>query len=91
MGLNIKDVETERLAAEVASLAGETKTRAIKVALQERRERLALSVRAPGGRRERVLRFLEQEAWPQVPARAKGKALNRTQRERILGYGPEGV
>lgn len=33
MALNIKDAETERLAAEVAALAAETKTRAINVAL----------------------------------------------------------
>ena len=41
MALNIKDREAERLAAEVAALTGESKTRAIRVALQERKERLA--------------------------------------------------
>jgi hypothetical protein len=44
VALNIKDRETERLAAEVAALAGETKTRAVKVALQERRVELLLYV-----------------------------------------------
>jgi uncharacterized protein with PIN domain len=34
MALNIKDRETEKLAAEVAAMAGESKTRAVKVALQ---------------------------------------------------------
>ena len=33
MALNIKDAETEQLAAQVAALAGETKTRAVKTAL----------------------------------------------------------
>jgi hypothetical protein len=51
----------------VAALTGEGKTRAIKVALQERRERLALRI----VRRDRgaaLRRFLEQEVWPEVPA-----------------------
>jgi hypothetical protein len=42
MALNIKNEETEKLAAEVASLAGETKTGAVKQALRERRDRLQL-------------------------------------------------
>lgn len=90
MALNIKDPETERLAAEVAAITGESKTRAVKVALQERRQRLAVRV----VRRDRVQelrRFLEQEAWPQVPRKVLGKRLPRREREAILGYGPEGV
>ncbi len=35
MGLNIKDPETERLAAEIATLTGESKTGAIRTALRE--------------------------------------------------------
>jgi antitoxin VapB len=90
MALNIKDSETERLAAEVAALADETKTRAIKTALQERRSRLtAGTVRQD--RRERLRRFLSDEAWPQVPQTALGGPLTRAEREEILGYGPEGV
>ena len=42
MTLNIKDPETEKLAAEAASMAGESKTRAVKVALEERKRRLIL-------------------------------------------------
>lgn len=36
MGLNIKDEETDRLAREVAKLAGETITEAVKRSLSER-------------------------------------------------------
>lgn len=90
MGLNIKDAETERLAAEVAGLTGESKTRAIRVALQERRERLALRSGTPGARRDGLRRFLEQEAWPQVPD-AAAKPMTRREREGILGYGKHGV
>ncbi len=84
MPLNIKDDETERLAAEVAALAGETKRRAVKVALQERRERLALRV-APRNRGEMLRRFLEEEVWPQIPGDVLGKPLSRAEREGILG------
>jgi len=90
MALNIKDPETERLAAEVAALAGETKTRAVKVALRERKERLALRV-ARRARGEELRRFLEGEVWPQVPAEVLGKPLSRAEREAILGYGPDGA
>jgi antitoxin VapB len=66
MALNIKDPETVRLAAEVAALAGETKTGAVRQALKERKERLLL---AKGGRSrgERLREFLERELWPSLP------------------------
>ena len=41
MPLNIKNSEVERLAAEVARLTGESKTEAIRRALDERRRRLS--------------------------------------------------
>lgn len=90
MALNIKDKETEKLAAEVAAITGESKTRAVKVALQERHQRLAVRV----VRRDRAAdlrRFLEQEVWPQVPRKVLGRRVTRRERERILGYGSEGV
>ncbi len=90
MALNIKDPEAERLAAEVAELAGESKTRAVRVALAERRDRLALRVERPGRARS-LRRFLEGEAWPQVPRDQIGHGVSRSEREAILGYGPEGV
>ena len=89
MALNLKNAEVERLAAEVARLTGETKTEAIRRALDERRRRLT----APVGdvRRERVLRLLKSKVWPKVPARQLGRRLTREEEEAILGYGPEGV
>jgi antitoxin VapB len=91
MALNIKNAEVERLAAEVAELAGETKTEAIRQALQERRARLAGPPTA-SGRRERILALLRDEIWPNLPASALGKpSLTKAQRERLLGLGPQGV
>lgn len=90
MALNIKDRETELLAAEVAALTGETKTGAIRTALRERRERLRAAevVDDPVAR---LRRFLVDEVWPQVPVELRGVRMSKPEREAILGYGPEGV
>jgi antitoxin VapB len=90
MALNIKDPETEQLAADVASLAGESKTAAIRQALRERRQRLLL---ARDGRRrgDRMVDVLEARLWPKLPAGVRSAPVTRAQREAILGYGPEGV
>jgi antitoxin VapB len=90
MALNIKNAEVERLADQVARLTGETKTEAIRQALIARRE--SLTTRASGlSRARRLAMFLERRAWPLLPAaRAKGR-MSKAERERILGYGPEGV
>ena len=90
MALNIKDPVAEKLAAEVAALAGESKTRAVRIALEERRARLALSG-AAADRAERLRRFLEEEVWPSIPKKLLGKKISKRERERILGYGPHGV
>jgi antitoxin VapB len=90
MPLNIKDPETERLAAELAALTGESKTRAIRVALQERKERLAFRVKRRS-RKEEMLRFLQRDVWPRVPSEERGRRLAREEEDAILGYGPEGA
>lgn len=87
MALNIKDPETVRLAAEVAARTGETKTRAVKVALEERKARL--EAKRP---RKDILAFLEEEIWPHIPPEQLGQpSLTKAEREEILGYGPDGV
>ena len=90
MALNIKDREAEKLAAEVAAMTGESKTRAVKVALQERKQRLALRI-VRRDRGQALRRFLEQEVWPQVPRKVLGRRVSRRERDAVLGYGPEGV
>lgn len=87
MALNIKDVETERLAAEVAELAHESKTRAVRVALEERRERLV--GRPAANRAARLRRFLTDEVWPQIPDEIR--PVTKAEREAVLGYGPDGL
>ena len=89
MALNLKNVEVERLATEVARLTGESKTEAIRRALEERRRRL----KGPSDeqRRARVLRFLEKKVWPTLQASERGRRLTPTEEDDILGYGPDGV
>jgi antitoxin VapB len=90
MALNIKDAETIRLADELVALTGETKTRAVRTALEERRQRLVRGTSATE-RARRLNDLLEGEIWPQVPPEVLGRPISRKQREAILGYGPEGV
>jgi antitoxin VapB len=90
MALNIKDDETERLAAELASWTGDSKTGAIRMALRERRERLLLQ-RATGDRQRGLRALLEQEIWPKVPAAMLGHGPTAEEQDAILGYGPQGT
>ena len=89
MPLNIKNAAVERLAAELARITGESKTEAIRRALEERRRRL----RGPSiaERRARALRFLEKRVWPILPKRERGRRLTHAEEDEILGYGPGGV
>jgi len=90
MALNIKDSVTEQLAAEVAELAGETKTGAIRVALAERLERLRAQ-ESREDRAARIRRVLEEEIWPLIPPEVLDQPpMTKAEREEILGYGPEG-
>ena len=89
MGLNIKNLEVEQLANEVASLAHETKTEAIRRALLERRARLRARTGNPAVRKS-LREYLERNVWPLLPAAEAGRVLSREEEDRILGYGPEG-
>jgi len=89
MALNIKNVEVERLAGEVANLAHETKTEAIRRALMERRNRLQSRAGKPGGRKS-LREYMEQNVWPIIPPGESGRVMSREEEDRVLGYGPEG-
>ncbi|MEP7013639.1 MAG: type II toxin-antitoxin system VapB family antitoxin [Acidobacteriota bacterium] len=90
MSLTLKSVEVERLADEVAEMTGETRTEAVRMALQERKERLALRV-VPGDTKEDLLRFLREEIWPKIPPDLLGRGISQEEQDEILGYGPGGV
>ncbi|MGB3561619.1 MAG: type II toxin-antitoxin system VapB family antitoxin [Thermoanaerobaculia bacterium] len=90
MAMNIKNPEVEQLVEEVVELTGESKTEAVRRALQERKERLSFRV-APRRRGESFLEFLKEEIWPNIPESELGRRLTKEEKEEILGYGPEGV
>lgn len=90
MALNIKNAEVERLAAELASSTGESKTEVIRQALLARRRQLAYRLadrRTVAGLQD----FLSREIWSKVPERELGRRLSRDDEDAILGYGDGGA
>jgi antitoxin VapB len=89
MALNLKNAEVERLAAEAAALAGESKTEAVRQALIERVRRLR-AARGRGSVDARVTKILKRfrDEFPQGDF---GRPMTKAEREEILGYSPEGV
>lgn len=75
---------------EVAKVTGESKTEAVRMALEERRDRLGFQV-PPRDRRAEVTRFLEREVWPRIPPELLGRGLSKEEQAEILGYGPVSV
>lgn len=90
MALNIKNKAVEILVTEVTRMTGESKTEAIRRALEERKTRISYRV-ADSDRRARLLRFLECEVWPYVDADQLGTRLSRDEEDELLGYGAQGV
>lgn len=72
MALNIKNAQVESLATEVSQLTGETKTEAIRRALEERRQRLSFQV-IHENRADELRAFLEREVWSVIRARSAGR------------------
>jgi antitoxin VapB len=89
MPLNLKNPEVDRLAAEVAALAKETKTEAVRKSLLERKARLTAAPRSQP-RSERAASVLK-EFRAGFPPELLGKRLSRSEEDEILGFGPGGV
>ena len=90
MAPNFENKEIEQLAAEIAKLAGESESDAVRQALRERRDRLELMTgerrRPEGGLRH----FLETKIWPQIPEEHRGgPPMTKEERAKLLGYGPD--
>jgi antitoxin VapB len=91
MALNIKDPETERLAAEVAELTGESKTGAIREALRKERNKLAREREPLKERMRKFEEVMEREVWSHIPPEERGRPhMSKEEEEEILGIGPEG-
>lgn len=93
MALSIENRETEKLAAEIAELTGESEEEAVRRSLQERRDRLEPPER-PRGRKpktvEELTHFLETKIWPLIPEERRGRPpMTKAERAKLLGYGPD--
>ena len=82
MALNIRNSETEKLAEALAKLTGETKTEAVKQALQDRLARL---------RRERARRRLADELDEIALHCARLPVRDSRAPDEILGYDEHGL
>jgi antitoxin VapB len=82
MALNIRNPETERLAAELARQTGETKTEAVTKALRDRLARV---------RRERSKRRLADELEEIAKHCASLPVLDSRSADEILGYDQHGL
>ena len=82
MPLSIKNAETEGLARKVAELTGETITDAIRLALEERYERL---------RRERSGRSLRDELTEIAEHCSRLPVISNMTDDEILGYDEFGI
>ena len=80
---NTKNAQVESLVAEVAQIAGESKTEAVRKALQERRDRLFLT-RMNAGNERRLQMLLQNEIWPQIPTAQMGVHLTKEEEEALL-------
>lgn len=84
MALNIRDPEAQRLARELAEATGETMTKAVIKALQERLERL--QVRQKASRTERAARLMAHgKRFAALPV------LDRRSPDEIIGYDEVGL
>jgi antitoxin VapB len=82
MALNIRNTETERLAAELAAMTGETKSEAVRRAVEDRLRRL---------RHDQVGRPLAEEL-DEIAVRCAGlPVLDDREPGEILGYDDAGV
>jgi hypothetical protein len=70
--------------------ARETKTEAIRRALEERKSRLALRVGRRTKSLEKMADFLQREIWSKIPPDVLGKPISKQERKGILGLGPDG-
>lgn len=90
MALKIKNSEVEQLASEVARLASESKTEAIRRALYDRKQRLLIR-RSRGGRQDRLNDLLREKIWPNIPSPLRQHGISKAEREHLLGYGSKGI
>lgn len=86
MSLYIDNEEVEALATELALLTGLSKTEVIRRALLAERHNAATATQ----RKEKMMAALAR-LWSKCDQSNLGVAITKTERETILGFGPEGL
>ncbi len=87
MAIHIKNPAVTRLAAELASLTGESRTEAIRKALEEKMARL-LCRAARQARRAEMAQILGCEARGMLRAGKRKAVLKAEEVQELLAYGP---
>ncbi len=85
--LNIKNEEVVRLAEWISKRTGETKTEAIRKALEQRAATLGRG--SYEQKRERIQNYIREVAIPKYGEH--NEPLTKEVEEEILGFGPDGV
>ncbi len=81
---HIEDSEVEQLIADVARLANETETEAMRRTLLERKERLQVG-QTSGSRQARMMTVLERKIWPAIPPRCGEPCCRKTRKSESSG------
>ena len=87
MSIYIQNSEVESLLDQVVQITGESEIQAIKIALQERRQRLATRYSFASNTTRTLLSFLQEEIWSQIPQDKLGISITKAEKEDILGLG----
>jgi antitoxin VapB len=90
MGLNIKALDVEAAVGKLARLTRVSKTEAVRRAVTRELEQIEPDL----VREDRIRlakKWLEEEVWPNLPPGVLGRGVTKEEREKILGYGPDGV
>jgi antitoxin VapB len=82
----INNQDVEKLLNDIVKLTGESRTEAVRKALKERRLRITKHLDVSPDE-ERLLNFLEDEIWCQIPAEVLGTSLTKAEEKSNLGYG----
>ena len=87
MAIHIKNPAVTKLAAELASLTGDTKTETIRKALEEKMARLS-AISARRVRSAELARVLGRDVCTLVRAGGKKHILSAAEIQELLAYGP---
>ena len=90
MTLHISNPNVDKLLDEITRITGESRTEAVRKALEERRRRLSGQTTIAEEER-RLIAFLQSEVWPRIPPAHLGVQLTKEEQEDILGYGEHGA